>query len=61
MRTVGSTVTIAILLVAAAGPMAARQRATAATADAPKPGTASDPRVGLKAGLRDAGKVARHL
>jgi hypothetical protein len=61
MRTVGSTVTIAILLVAAAAPMAARQRATAATADAPKPGTASDPRVGLKAGLRDAGKVARHL
>ncbi|HEU4890769.1 MAG TPA: hypothetical protein VFT47_04425 [Vicinamibacterales bacterium] len=61
MRTVGSTVMIAILLVAAAAPMAARQRATAATADAPKPGTSSDPRVGLKAGLRDAGKVARHL
>src|SRR5688572_7486199 len=58
MRRVCSTVTIAILLLGAAPPASARQRAAA---DAPKAGSSSDPRVGLKPGLRDAGKVARHL
>jgi hypothetical protein len=61
MRTVCSTVTIAILLLAAAVPLAARQRAAADAAAAPKAASSSDPRVGLKPGLRDAGKVSRHL
>jgi hypothetical protein len=61
MRRVCSTVTIAILLLAAAAPTSARQRAAADAAAAPKTGSSSDPRVGLKPGLRDAGKVARHL
>jgi hypothetical protein len=61
MRRVCSTVTIAILLLAAASPTSARQRAAADAAAAPKTGSSSDPRVGLKPGLRDAGKVARHL
>src|SRR5262245_43881492 len=58
MRRVCSTVTIAILLLAAS-PLVARQRAAADAAAAPR--ASSDPRVGLKPGLRDAGKVARHL
>jgi hypothetical protein len=61
MRTVCSTVTIAILLLAAAVPLVARQRAATDAGAAAKAGASSDPRVGLKPGLRDAGKVARHL
>jgi len=60
MRRVCSTVTIAMLLVAAA-PVAARQRAGADGTAAPRTGASSDPRVGLKPGVRDAGKAARHL
>src|SRR4029450_431152 len=51
-----------ILLVAgAAVPLVARQRAATDAGAAAKAGASSDPRVGLKPGLRDAGKVARHL
>ena len=61
MRTVSSTATIAILLLTAAVPLVARQRAATDPGAAAKAGASSDPRVGLKPGLRDAGKVARHL
>ena len=58
MRRVCSTLTIAMLLLAGS-PLVARQRAAADAAAAPK--ASSDPRVGLKPGLRGAAKVARHL
>ena len=60
-RVAGAAFSISILVLAAAAlPVAARQRAAAGT-DAVKAPPASDPRVGLKAGVRDAGKAARHL
>jgi hypothetical protein len=49
------------MLLLAAAPLVARQRAGADGTAAPRTGASSDPRVGLKPGLRDAGKVARHL
>jgi hypothetical protein len=60
MKIVGSTVAIAMLVLAAAAPAIARQ-GPSGEAPAPKSGSSADPRVGLKPGLRDAGKAARHL
>jgi hypothetical protein len=58
-RVVGSAFWISVLVFAAALPIAARQRTAAS--DPARPAPVSDPRVGLKAGLRDAGKAARNL
>ena len=60
MKRACSTVTIAMLLLAAA-PVVARQRAGAEGTATPRTGASPDPRVGLKPGVRDAGKAARNL
>jgi len=49
------------MLLVAAAPVVARQRAGADGTAAPRTGASSDPRVGLKPGVRDAGKAVRHL
>src|SRR6187549_619320 len=60
MKRACSTVTMAMLLLAAA-PVVARQRAGAEGTATPRTGASPDPRVGLKPGVRDAGKAARNL
>ena len=57
-RVVGPVFLVTILALSLVVPIAARQRPASGTSAA---GSSADPRVGLKAGVRDAGKVARHL
>ncbi len=57
-RVVGLVLPVTILALSLGIPILARQRPAGGEG---APAASSDPRVGLKAGVRDAGKVARHI
>jgi hypothetical protein len=62
MRSVaGAVFSGAMLVLSVAAPFGAGQRPATGAGESAPPARSTDPRVGLKAGLRDAGKAARHI